>query len=201
MFAFSTIAHAGFLLFPLLFLPQISPNFNKNFIFEVLFFYVLCYAIANVGVWIGIILLKEKKQENGKEETENYTFEAYSGMGKRYPVRTVAFCVLMLALAGLPPTAVFWGKFLIFSGMWQLIQNNNTKDSFWIFIFLVSILNTIIALGYYFKLPYYLFFKNPSPLNPKGGINTNEKTISNNLIAEIVFYLCALAMVVLFFTV
>jgi NADH-quinone oxidoreductase subunit N len=200
MFAFSTIAHAGFLLFPLLFVPQISLNFQKNLIFEVLFFYTLCYAVANVGVWIGIILLK-----NPNFDTENPTFETFAGMGKRYPVRAVAFCVLMLALAGLPPTAVFWGKFLIFSGIWQLVQSNlqnNLGNNFWIFIFLVSILNTIVALGYYFKLPYYLFFKNPkSPPIPKGETNANGKAVLNNLITEIVFYVCVLAMLVLFFKV
>ncbi len=176
MFAFSSIAHAGFLLFPLLFLPQkgaISVS-------AILFFYVLVYSIANVGVWIGLEILKPNN-------AKNYDLDVYTGLGKRYPVRAIAICILMLALAGLPPTAVFWGKFFIFSGLWQLAQ---TGDTLWLLVFIGAILNTVVALGYYFKLPYYLFFKIGETEN-----NTTENPTS---IKEIVFYVCVVVLLGLF---
>ena len=65
----------------------------------------------------------------------------------------------MISLAGIPPTAGFFAKLSIFSALWETYQNTNQPILLWLFIF--GLLNTAIALFFYLKIPFYLFFKEP----------------------------------------
>jgi NADH-quinone oxidoreductase subunit N len=81
----------------------------------------------------------------------------FNGLGVKIPLAGVIFVLVMIALTGLPPTAGFNVKFLAFSALWEAYQESGEKILLWVFI--AGLLNTVVALFYYLKIPYYMFFK------------------------------------------
>jgi NADH-quinone oxidoreductase subunit N len=67
----------------------------------------------------------------------------------------------MIALTGLPPTAGFTAKLLIFSSLWTSYQDS--QSIMLLILFGIGLLNTVVALFYYLKIPYLLFLKEPVP--------------------------------------
>src|SRR5690606_26559944 len=87
----------------------------------------------------------------------------YAGNGRVYPLTGISLTLMMIALAGLPPTVGFTAKWLIFSSLWGSFQETGLN---WQLILMIGgILNAAIALAYYLKIPYQLFFKE-RPENP-----------------------------------
>src|SRR5690606_3027178 len=84
---------------------------------DVLLFYLAIYALMNIAVFLFIDQL-----EQGLEST---TIESYKGLGKKYPVIFVSFSILLISLIGLPPTAGFIGKLLVFSKVFEQYQTLN----------------------------------------------------------------------------
>ena len=62
-----------------------------------------------------------------------------------------------ISLTGLPPTGGFSAKFLLFSALWSAYETSQQSFMLWLFIF--GLVNTIIALFYYLKIPYMSIFK------------------------------------------
>ena len=97
------------------------------------------------------------------QDTPSPTLASITGKGAAYPLLSVCFTVLMLGLVGLPPTAGFTAKLLVFSSLWEAYQANG--DPFLVTMLVVGLLNAVVSLFYYFKIPFYLFFrKTPSTL-------------------------------------
>lgn len=144
MMAFSSIAQTGFLLVGI---AAFSENGLSNMIF-----YAVIYSIANLGVFVLIQYFENKhKIENIKD---------YSGLVKHYPVLTITFLILLISLTGLPPTAGFTSKFLIFSTLWE--SYSVSENNWQLYLIIFGLLNTVVSLFYYLKIPYYMIFK---PLN------------------------------------
>lgn len=139
MMAYSAIGHTGFMLM-LFVLPQ-------HQILTALSFYLLIYVLMNIGSFLAIHQLEVKF---GAVQISDY-----KGLGRQAPIISVSLVIFMVALTGLPPTAGFIAKFLIFS---SLIQAAST--SLWMSILLiVAALTTVISLFYYLKVPLNLFLK------------------------------------------
>ena len=141
MLAYSSIAHAGFLLL------GIIANSSAGQLS--LLFYGAIYLVMNFGAFLLI------KQVEGA--TGSAAFESFKGLGSRMPYLGVLFVIVMIALTGLPPTAGFTAKLYVFSAIWEGWQLHEQPIFLWLFIF--GLLNTALALFYYLKIPYYLFFK------------------------------------------
>ncbi len=141
MLAYSSIAHAGFLLVGIL---AFSSSGN-----EAMLFYGAIYLIMNFAAFF---ILQFFKRQVGST-----SFESMKGLGVKMPIMGSLALVVMIALTGLPPTAGFNGKLYIFSALWESYQSNGHDILIWVFVF--GLLNTVIALFYYLKLPYLLFFK------------------------------------------
>jgi NADH-quinone oxidoreductase subunit N len=139
LLAYSGIAQAGFILVGVV-------AFNQTG-FEGSTFYVVAYILMNLGAFLGIHLLAG----------EQPTLDALAGKGSSEPLVSVCLTVLMVALVGLPPTVGFTAKLLVFSGLWESYQN--TSNGWSLGLLVIGLLNTVVALFYYFKIPYYLFFK------------------------------------------
>jgi NADH-quinone oxidoreductase subunit N len=92
--------------------------------------------------------------ENQKSKIKNL-----SGLGRLNPFYGIMMLIVMISLAGIPPTAGFFAKLNIFSALWETYQATNQPILLWLFIF--GLLNTAIALFFYLKIPFYLFFKEP----------------------------------------
>lgn len=141
MMAYSSIAHAGFLLSGVV--------AGSWFGIQSILFYAVVYFMMNFGAFIVISIIAAK--------TGIESFSGYKGQGVKYPALGVAMIIIMIALTGLPPTAGFTAKLLIFSSLWEAYQTS--ANDILLYLFIVGLFNTVISLFYYLKIPYFLFFK------------------------------------------
>lgn len=141
MMAYSSIGHTGFLLMAIITAPTSDHH--------VLLFYLTVYTIMNIGVFAIIQLLE---QSIGSTE-----LAAYSGLGKKAPLLFTFFTILGISLVGLPPTAGFIGKLLVFTSTFDLYQS--TKDIPILLLLITGALTSVISLFYYFKVPLYAFLR------------------------------------------
>lgn len=133
--AYSSIAHAGYLLVAL-----ISQD-NSSLVF-----YLAVYLFMNIGAFAAIIGLGKK----GKEYLE---LEDYAGIGFKYPWIGATFSVFLLSLAGLPPTGGFLAKFYIFS---SAVRQGHTS------LVIIAVLASLVSVYYYLRIIVYMYMREPS---------------------------------------
>ena len=136
LFAYSSIAHAGYLLVAFV-------SFS-GFMFDSMWFYLSAYLFMNLGAFAIIQILTE---ESGSEDRSQF-----SGLYQRAPLLSVAFSVMLLSLAGIPGTAGFIGKLNIITGAFVVDQPYYVLVS-------VMIATTVIAYVYYFGIMVQMFFR------------------------------------------
>ena len=141
MMAYSSIGHTGILLMVALVYVQHD--------IDVLLFYLTIYALMNIAVFLFIDQL-----EQGIGSTK---IESYAGLGKKYPLLFVCFSILLISLIGLPPTAGFIGKLLVFSKVFEQYQVVNEVSL--LVLLIVGALTSVISLFYYFKIPLQAFLR------------------------------------------
>lgn len=141
MMAYSSIGHTGFLLMAIITTETNNP--------QILMFYLTIYTIMNLATF-GLIDIMEQKIGSAD-------LSSYQGLGKQYPLFFTAFTILGISLIGLPPTAGFIGKLLVFSATFDLYQH--TKDLPILILLIVGALTSVISLFYYFKIPLFAFLR------------------------------------------
>jgi len=134
MLAYSSISHAGYLLFAILALNAASGN--------AVFMYATAYSIASIIAFAVLILVQQ--------QTGNDNFESFNGLGKTNPFLALMLTIAMLSLAGIPLTAGFFGKFLMFT---------NALTHGQIVLVVIAIINAIIAIFYYFRVIVAMYFR------------------------------------------
>lgn len=154
MMAYSAIGHTGFVLM-LFILPQ-------ALILNALLFYLAVYSIANIGIFMALAYI-----ENNYALTN---ISGFKGLGKSIPTVGVCLVILMVSLTGIPPTAGFIAKFLVFS---SLISFNGASIYITI-LMVIAVLTTVISLFYYLKIPLYFFLKKSDHQFP---LIKNNKTL------------------------
>lgn len=135
LFAYSSIAHAGYLLVAVT---------TVSTLFETLWFYLLAYLFMNMGAFAVIQLLTEK--------ADSEDISHFSGLYRRSPVLAVAMAIFILSLAGIPGTAGFIGKLNIFMGALITTPAHYVLAS-------VMIATTIVSYYYYFGIMTQMFFR------------------------------------------
>ncbi|WP_367873123.1 NADH-quinone oxidoreductase subunit N [Luteolibacter sp. Populi] len=113
LLAYSSIAHAGFLVLALAAWSETSAAFLSSA--NTVSFYLATYLLMTLA---SFFILAQIRIQDGSEE-----IDAFNGLGKRNPVLALGLTVIMAALAGVPLTAGFIGKFLVFylaaqAGLW-----------------------------------------------------------------------------------
>jgi NADH-quinone oxidoreductase subunit N len=134
MLAFSSISHAGYLLFAIVAIGAGSANS--------VFVYATAYSIASIVAFGALILVRQ--------QTGSDNFEGFNGLAKRNPILALVLTISMLSLAGIPLTAGFIGKFYMFTGALA-----NYK--FWLVI--IAVVNAIISIFYYFRVIIAMYFR------------------------------------------
>ena len=146
MLAYSSIAHAGYALVGFVGAGMATTASARDAAIAAVAFYLLTYAITNMGAFAIVTLLGEKNDRR----TE---FEDYNGIGFKSPVIAFALSLFMLSLLGLPLTAGFIGKVLVFR---PALEAGSTLLTV---LVIVAVLNTAISAYYYLRLIVVMFFK------------------------------------------
>ncbi|MBY6037317.1 NADH-quinone oxidoreductase subunit NuoN [Fictibacillus nanhaiensis] len=151
MFAYSSIAQAGYLL-----VPFVS---NSSLLFELIWFYLLAYLFMNIGAFTIIQLLTTQAGSND--------ISVFRGLFKRSPWLALPMTLFLLSLAGIPVTAGFVGKFGIFMGALGL-----EPAHYWLAA--VMMLTTLISYVYYFNVIAVMFFRDDEgrKISVPGGMAT-----------------------------
>ncbi len=156
LLAYSTIAHSGFMLIGLVTMSQLGLTSVVFYLIVTLFTNLAAFLLVDYAEQLSI----SNKQSNGKSITNHQSqLTNLSGLARINPFYGIMMLIVMISLAGLPPTAGFFAKLNIFSALWETYQTTNQPILLWLFIF--GLLNTAIALFFYLKIPFYLFFKEP----------------------------------------
>lgn len=134
MLAYSSISHAGYLLFAIV---AIGPASGESVLF-----YAGAYSLSTIIAFGALILVK---RATGSEH-----FEAFNGLAKRNPYLSLAIVIAMLSLAGIPLTAGFIGKFMMFSGVLADYQ---------VLLVVLAVINAAMGIFYYFRVIVAMYFR------------------------------------------
>ena len=132
LLAYSGVAQAGYILVGLA-----AANAAGQ---SGIMFYLAIYSLANLGAFIAVIAISNKI---GSDEISDY-----SGMFKRAPVLALVLGICLISLTGIPPTAGFMGKLVVFKAAMD-------EGMLWLVIF--GVVNSVIAAFYYFKVIKVMF--------------------------------------------
>ncbi len=146
MLAYSSIAHAGYALVGFIGAGVANTSDKKDAAITAVAFYLLTYAVTNLGAFAVVTLLGEKNDRRTD-------FEDYNGIGFKSPVLAFTLSLFMLSLLGLPLTAGFIGKILVFSPAIEAGQPLLTT------MVVVAVICTAISAFYYLRLIVVMFFK------------------------------------------
>jgi len=126
MLAFSGISHAGFMLMALLSATTAAGS---------LLYYATAYSLAGIAAFTVLLYVCKDK---GNEEISHF-----NGLGKTNPLLAAVLTASLLSMAGIPVFAGFFAKLMLFT---QTIQSG------YLIVVIAAVINSIISIGYYFKL-------------------------------------------------
>lgn len=133
MLAFSGISHAGFMLMAILCLSTAAST---------LLYYTAAYALSGIASFAVIIYVTRNK--------DNEDISNFNGLGKTNPLLAAVLTASLLSMAGIPIFAGFFAKFMLFS---------QTIKAGFLVVVIAGVINSIISIGYYFKLILAMYTK------------------------------------------
>ncbi|RLC91697.1 MAG: NADH-quinone oxidoreductase subunit N [Chloroflexi bacterium] len=146
MLGYSSIAQAGYLMVGLAAVTRVEEVGDPALFGPTgLLFFIGCYALANLGVFIAVIAITNKINS---DEIKDFT-----GIGLRAPLVALAMTLCLVSLTGLPPTAGFLAKFYLFNAAVQ-------HGLAWLVV--IAVINTAISAYYYFRVVKVTWFGMPA---------------------------------------
>ena len=133
MLAYSSISHAGFMMFALFALNDTAK--------EGLLLYAAAYSLATIGIFAVVMSLSD------------YSIEGFNGLGKKQPLLAFTAVIFLLSLTGIPLTAGFTAKFYV---LMAAVKNGH---HLWLVIF--AVICAAISAIYYCKVIQAMYFKEP----------------------------------------
>ncbi|OLD27340.1 MAG: hypothetical protein AUJ04_04340 [Acidobacteria bacterium 13_1_40CM_3_55_6] len=143
MLAYSSIAHAGYALVGFVAAGAASDPLERNSALNAVTFYLLTYAVMNMGAF-GIVTLIARSGDRRNEVDD------YNGIGFISPVLGFSLSIFLLSLLGIPLTAGFMGKIMVFSAALR-------EGYVWLVV--IAVLNTVVSAYYYLRLIIVMFFR------------------------------------------
>jgi NADH-quinone oxidoreductase subunit N len=141
LLAYSSISHAGYLALGLISISKTGSQLNT----QNLFYYLVVYGFMFLGA-LGLISLVEKS--SGGTDISNI-----EGLGFSHPLLGLCLTLLVLSAAGIPPTAGFLGKYLLFS---DAVRNGHTNLVIW------AVLSSAIGVYYYLRVIIAVYMTEPA---------------------------------------
>ena len=166
--AYSSIAHSGYAMVGL-----IAAGFGANYdgAATSLLFYLFSYSLMTLGSF-ALVALFEQRANHALEVAD------LKGLARRYPWLALSLTILMLSLAGIPPTLGFFGKFYVFSAAIE-------QDMYWLVFW--GVLNSVISVYYYLR-PVVMMYMTE---------DESGEVLSAHIMTRAVVICAALAIVVL----
>jgi NADH-quinone oxidoreductase subunit N len=144
MLAYSSIAHAGYLLMGLAAASTAGV--------QSILVYLIVYVMMNVGAFLVVIVVA---RVTGGEEISDFR-----GLGKTAPIAALALTIFLFSLTGIPPFAGFAGKYLVFAAVVQ-------KGGFWnVLLAVIGVLNSAVSLFYYARIIKAMFLEDQTNARP-----------------------------------
>lgn len=163
MLAYSSVAHAGYMLMGIV----AGTSFGQNAVV----FYAFAYTFMQLGAFIIVGLLE-------REDETSLSMSDYSGLYRKHGVFAAMMAVFMFSLAGIPPFAGFFGKYMLF---YAAIESGFT----WLTI--IAVVSSVISVWFYLGLIVKMYFNAPQP-------ETHE---ANAGLAGISLAVCTIAVILL----
>jgi NADH-quinone oxidoreductase subunit N len=139
--AYSSVAQTGFLLIGVAAMSINGVHF--------LMFYASVFLIANFLTFLYL--------QQFEVDYKTSVIQDFGGHGVGSVLPSVFLLAGLISLTGLPPVAGFTSKLLIFTSLWEAYDQ--TGKTILLVLFAFGLINTVVALFFYLKIPYYLFFK------------------------------------------
>jgi NADH-quinone oxidoreductase subunit N len=137
MLAYSSIAHAGYMLLGII---AGTPNglaSTAN--------YLMIYMFMNIGAFAIVIMLR-------REGFQGENLDDYMGLAKSHPLASALMLIFMFSLTGIPPTAGFIGKFYVFM---EVIRSGYT------YLAIIAVIFSVISAFFYLRVVMYMYMKDP----------------------------------------
>lgn len=144
LLAYSSIAHAGYLLIGVLAASETG--------LWAAMFYAAAYAFMTIGAFSVVALLS--RGEYAAESCSDY-----AGLSRRSPFLAAAMLVFLIGLTGIPPTGGFFGKVFLFAA---------AVEAGWTWVAVVGVLTSALSLYFYFRIVVFMYFS--SAAEPAGAI-------------------------------
>ncbi len=160
MLAYSSIAHAGFVLTGVVATDSVRDGALQGV--SGVLFYLLAYGFATVGAFAVVTLVRD----SAGEATH---LSQWAGLGKRSPIVAGVFTFFLLAFAGIPLTSGFMGKFFVFSAAW---------DSGAWFLVVAGVLASAVAAFFYIRVIVLMYFNEPAADGPSVAVPSVLTTVA-----------------------
>jgi NADH-quinone oxidoreductase subunit N len=141
MLAYSSIAHAGYLLVGVTAMLHAPSQAGASVLF-----YLLAYTVSTAGAFGALVMC-------GSRGREAVSYEDLAGLGRRHPAVALVFSLFLLSLAGVPPTAGFFGKWFVFK---------SAIDSGLYWLAVLGFINSVIGAYYYLRVLVYMYMREPA---------------------------------------
>lgn len=141
MLAYSSVAHAGYMLVGVV--ATVHPGSQAT---ASILYYLLTYTVSTAGAFGALILC-------GRRGAEAVSYEDLAGIGRRHPAAALAFSLFLVSLAGIPPTAGFFGKWYVFRA---------AIDSGFYALTIIAFMNSVIGAYYYLRVLVFMYMREPA---------------------------------------
>lgn len=149
MLAYSSIAHAGFILVAVAAAAQAGngkPDASLSSVAAAMF-YLVVYGVATIGSFAIVTMIRRRGGESA-------SLSSWAGLGRRSPVVAAVLALFMLSFAGIPLTGGFIGKWVTFAAAWAGGQR---------WLVLVAVLLSLLSVAIYLRVIVTMFFVTPEP--------------------------------------
>lgn len=144
MLAYSSIAHAGYILLGMVAAPRAGTGPAAQ---AAVLFYLLAYTVSNVGAFAALMLA-------GRRGAEAVSYDDLAGYARRHPAAGFALTFFLISLIGVPSTAGFFGKFYIIRA---------TLDAGYTGLAIIAVVNSAISAYYYLGVMVKMYMRDPAP--------------------------------------
>lgn len=138
MLAYSSVAHAGYVL--------VGFAAGTGDAYAALLFYLLVYAIMNLGAFAVVVVL-------AKQGEDKDSFDDFGGLARTRPGLATLMTLFLISLAGIPGTAGFIGKFVLFGA---------AVNAGLVPLVILAVLTSLVSVYYYLRLPVVMWMREPA---------------------------------------